>query len=156
MVSNASEYVIQHLLNDFFGDEYCLVRGQEGNGEGHDIETSDNTKKRIQCKLTGVYDAKEIFSGQISGFETTRRNSQLNQNQNDTGHVAYKANEFDYLWYTILHNTGCFEDLVNHRRNMNTWYFCLIPVELITDQNTGNCKTTISKEILNRSLIKRA
>lgn len=155
MASNAVEYVIEFMLNDYFGDDFCEVRGQVGNGEGYDILTINGD--RIQCKLAGNYKGQTVFSKSLSGFETTRRNSQLNQNNNSTGHVSYRSNEFDYLIYTFVHNyNNSQSELESLRKDMNRWHYCLIKVSDITDPNNeANCLTSISKDILNRSLIKR-
>lgn len=58
-------------------------------GESYDGVTDDD-KPRVRNQIKFRMDAWH--------FETTRRNSQKNQDTNSTGHVAYKKDEFDVLF----------------------------------------------------------
>jgi len=67
---------------------------------------SEQTSTQMQCVSGQAYDILENGSGkriQVKfrmgswHLETTRRNSVANQDTNATGHVAYRANEFDLL-----------------------------------------------------------
>ena len=67
---------------------------------------SEQTSAQMQCVSGQAYDILENGSGKriqvkfrmgVWHLETTRRNSAANQDTNATGHVAYRADEFDVL-----------------------------------------------------------
>ena len=157
IASSAVEHVVKELLNNFFGDTYSKVVGDVGQGDGHDILTSNND--RVQCKLKGVYNADKIFSAGVS-LETTRRHTKKNENKIvNGGHVGYGSNEFDYIWMTIIHIQSTkgkvtpIKDQWKLRTDMNSWNFCLIDVSEITDpEREGMLVGKVSPDILNRSL----
>ena len=99
---------------------------------------------RIQSKLRQVQ-GRTDFS-RSTHFETTRRNSARNQNQNQTGHIAYSPNEFDYVLVTLV-NVGGGRD---RRNDINSWSFSCVPVQTLINPNYGCCETKISSTLLKK------
>ena len=74
------------------------------NSPGFDllIVSPEGKNIRIQSKLRQVKGITD-YSQQIH-FETTRRNSKKNENQNHTGHVCYSLDEFDYVMISLVND----------------------------------------------------
>ena len=116
------------------------------NSPGADIFCKDPTTNRIirvQSKLRQVK-GRTDFSHQTH-FETTRRNSVKNQNQNQSGHVAYNPNEFDYVLVTLVN----VRENLSRRNNINLWSFSCVPVRTLINPTYGCCETKIRAQLLN-------
>lgn len=87
VLAYATEIHVNKILSEITGRPIRSVYGMS-----YDGETIDEPRIRHQIKFRS--------SGSWH-LETTRRNSQKNQNLNSTGHVAYSSNEFDVLFIFI-------------------------------------------------------
>ena len=108
------------------------------------VKNQNGKLKRIQSKLrqvTGVTD----FSKQTH-FETTRRNSKKNKDTAaaESGHVAYSADEFDYVMVTLIN----VKNGTQRRNDVNLWSFSIVPIADLVDPNKGCCLTKIPSKIL--------
>jgi hypothetical protein len=83
VLANVAEIHVNKWLSEQSGRTIHTVVGEPYDGETRD----DKPKVRNQVK----------FRMDAWHFETTRRNSQKNAETNSTGHVAYRADEFDMV-----------------------------------------------------------
>lgn len=83
VLAYATEVYVNKKLEEMTGRPIKSVYGSS-----YDGETMDEPRIRHQIKFR---------STNLWHLETTRRNSGKNQNTNNTGHVAYRNNEFDVL-----------------------------------------------------------
>ena len=155
-MARANEYIQKELLR-FSGvevydpqlDQNCPNINTDNNSPGFDliVKNKNGKLKRIQSKLrqvTGVTD----FS-QRTHFETTRRNSKKNKDKatSESGHVAYSADEFDYVMVTLINVKNGTE----RRNDVNLWSFSIIPISDLVDPNKGCCLTKIPSKVLEKN-----
>jgi len=147
--ARANEYLQKYKIQAFLGPEYTVLHSDElatisdeiiidilnineisvkNNSPGFDIIIIHNkTKKvyRIQSKLRQVK-GKDPYSTQVD-FETTRRNSEKNKDNGDTGHVSYSTNEFDFVMVTLVHIGK--EKNLKIRESHTEWVHSFIPID---------------------------
>ena len=89
---------------------------------------------------------KDDFSQQTH-FETTRRHSKKNEGvSSDSGHVAYSADEFDYVMVTLIN----VRENLEKRNDINLWSFSIIPINELVNAEKGCCLTHIPAKILEK------
>lgn len=113
-----AEIAVRDWLVDQTGLEMKCV-----SGESYDIiETMHGTRIQVKFRMGDWH------------LETTRRNSIANQDTNATGHVAYRADEFDLL---VVFVPGPNFGLTGSRK-------CLVPVyELLSPTRRGQLVTRV-------------
>ena len=128
-------------------DKDCPPYDTANNSPGFDILLKKDGKLvRVQSKLRQVK-GKTDFSTQTH-FETTRRHSKKNEGEtSSTGHVAYSANEFDYVLVTLIN----VRDSLNKRNNVNDWSFSLIPISDLIAPGKECCLPHIPSKILKKN-----
>lgn len=128
-------------------DKDCPPYDTANNSPGFDILLEKDGKLvRVQSKLRQVK-GKTDFSTQTH-FETTRRHSKKNEGEtSSTGHVAYSANEFDYVLVTLVN----VRDSLNKRNNVNDWSFSLIPISDLIAPGKECCLPHIPSKILKKN-----
>ena len=152
-----NEYIQRSLLNAMLplgykafttDDEGCPDINTKNNSPGFDIvvQFPDGSLKRIQSKLRQV-EGQTPFSKQVD-FETTRRNSPKNQGRNQTGHICYSCDEFDYVFVSLVH-VGKEKD-TSHRHDVNSWSFSLVPVKGLRDPENDGCMSKIAAKLLEK------
>lgn len=87
VLAYAAETHVMNVVSEMTGRKIRGVYGKAYDGETND----DGPRVRHQVK----------FRSGTWHLETTRRNSAKNQGVNQTGHVAYRSNEFDLLFIFI-------------------------------------------------------
>ena len=126
-------------------DSDCPNIDIKNNSPGFDILVRNHEGKlcRVQSKLRQVK-GKTDFSQQTH-FETTRRHSKKNEGVNsNSGHVAYAADEFDYVMVSLIN----VREGTAKRSNVSSWSFSIIPISALVNQETGCCMTHISAKVL--------
>jgi len=142
--------------NEEYKGDYDIILENEhininNNSPGFDLIVicPNNKIHRIQSKLRQVEGTNDTSCA--IHFETTRRNSKKNANRNNSGHIVYSSNEFDFVLLSLINVKN------NDRTNINDcnkWSFCLIETkELIDEDNKDACINRISSAILNKNLI---
>lgn len=128
-------------------DSECPKIDTKNNSPGFDIvvQTADGELKRVQSKLRQVRGVDD-YSHQTH-FETTRRHSIKNEGvESDSGHVAYSADEFDYVMVTLINVRSGLE----RRNNIDLWSFSIIPIQALISKEKGCCLTHIPSKILRK------
>ena len=126
-------------------DSDCPNIDIKNNSPGFDILVRNHEGKlcRVQSKLRQVK-GKTDFSQQTH-FETTRRHSKKNEGVNsNSGHVAYAADEFDYVMVSLIN----VREGLEKRSNVSSWSFAIIPISALISEETGCCVTHISAKVL--------
>lgn len=155
MCALTNEYIQKDLLNycgiksyDPKNDSECPVIDVTNNSPGFDLLSIDpitGNSVKIQSKLRQVK-GKTDFSVQTH-FETTRRHSKKNEGvSSDSGHVAYSADEFDFVFVTLIN----VRDGMSKRHNVDEWSFSLIPIHALIDTTKGCCYTHIPSAVLQK------
>jgi len=116
----------------------------KNNSPGADIfvKTQNGQLLRIQSKLRQVKGITDF--SQQTHFETTRRNSKKNQNQNQSGHIAYDPSEFDWVFVTLCN----VRENLSRRNDIRQWSFSCVPVQELINPQYGCCATKISSDLL--------
>ena len=155
-MARANEYIQKELLR-FCGvevydpqlDQNCPNINTDNNSPGFDliVKNKNGELKRVQSKLRQVT-GKTDFSKQTH-FETTRRNSKKNKDKatSESGHVAYSADEFDYVMVTLINVKNGTE----RRNDVNLWSFSIVPISDLVDPNKGCCLTHIPAKVLEKN-----
>jgi len=128
-------------------DKDCPPYDTANNSPGFDILLKKDGKLvRVQSKLRQVKGNTD-FSRQTH-FETTRRHSKKNEGESSsTGHVAYSANEFDFVLVTLVNVSKN----LNKRNNINDWSFSLIPISDLIAPGKECCLPHIPSKILKKN-----
>tara|TARA_B100001093_G_C26792239_1_gene999484 strand:+ start:213 stop:806 length:594 start_codon:yes stop_codon:yes gene_type:complete len=128
-------------------DKDCPPYDTANNSPGFDILLKKDGKLvRVQSKLRQVKGVTD-FSRQTH-FETTRRHSKKNEGESSsTGHVAYSANEFDFVLVTLVNVSKN----LNKRNNINDWSFSLIPISDLIAPGKECCLPHIPSKILKKN-----
>jgi hypothetical protein len=128
-------------------DKDCPEINTKNNSPGFDIvvKNKNGELKRVQSKMRQVK-GKDDFSQQTH-FETTRRHSKKNEGvSSDSGHVAYSADEFDYVMVTLIN----VRENLEKRNDINLWSFSIIPINELVNTEKGCCLTHIPAKILEK------
>ena len=145
---NYQDYNVYTTDDDDFPLEY--KNNIKNNSPGYDIlmiHKLDGRSIRVQSKLRQVKGKTD--TSQQTGFETTRRNSEKNKNKNQTGHIAYSDDEFDYVMISLIN----VKNNLDKRNNCNLWTYCMINTKDIINHETGCCKTQIPSDTLKKNII---
>lgn len=157
-ISISNQYIQKNILEHLVkssnfsvystDDTNCPVK-EKNNNPGYDLLICSpyGTNYKIQSKLRqvkGLYD----YSQQIR-FETTRRNSNKNQNKNHTGHICYSIDEFDFVMISLVND----KNNRNNRNNCNLWSYCFIPVKELIDDKNDCCVSKINSNIIKKHII---
>ena len=161
IIAIPNQYIHQHILglnypkyhvyttdDDDFPNEY--KKQIKNNSPGYDILMIHKLYRhsiRIQSKLKQVEGVTDT-SRQIN-IETTRRNSQKNKDKNQSGHIAYSDDEFDYMMISLIN----VKYNLDKRNDCNLWTYCMIKIEDIIDEDKGCCKISIPSDILKKNII---
>lgn len=133
-------------------DADCPAMDTDNNSPGFDlIAVTAHKQVRIQSKLRQV-EGQTDFSRQVH-FETTRRHSAKNLGiASQSGHVAYRCDEFDYVLVTLI-NVGKHGSKEN-RHDVDRWSFALIPIEALRKDDGECCVTAIPASTLEKYQLK--
>ena len=138
MIQCAAEEYIEHRVNQIAGEpilvnvtdskELIEEFHYQNNGPGFDRLTKNG--KKIQIKFRQV-DGNTPYTRQTH-FSNTRRHCKKNKGNGDqTGMIAYRNDEFDFVLVILCH----IKDGV--RKNYKEWSFSLIPVDELVDVNNS-------------------
>ena len=126
------------------GDENKVILNGKDSDEV-ELINKNGELKRVQSKMRQVK-GKDDFSHQTH-FETTRRHSKKNEGvSSDSGHVAYSADEFDYVMVTLIN----VRENLEKRNDINLWSFSIIPINELVNTEKGCCLTHIPAKILEK------
>lgn len=122
-----------------FADSKDMDGGRDGNESGYDRITTNGL--RLQIKFRQV-SGKDLYSHQTY-LETTRRRSKKNQGfAGNTGHVAYKADEFDAVFFILAPKDS-------EKRDRKYWnYSCVFVEDILNPENKQFVNTAVSSKAL--------
>jgi len=129
----AAEFLVKDWINNntnlkVFRRKELKELNSDKNESGYDLFCPENNL-RIQVK----------YRADTFHLETTRRNSRKNINQNQTGHIAYSANECDM--FVFVRPSDNFSDIK----------FIAIPVDELKDKKNSNILVTrVSSSVIKK------